>query len=161
MLHYAYYFFVFLFMSALIPEKHSAQIAQRLHSEKVPCVVCLCAAWCSACEQYRAVFDDLARSYPEGCFVWVDIEVHADSLGDIEIDNFPTLFLEDAKGVRFFGEVLPNPWVVEQFFAHWEDLPYLSDAPPLREPLRSQAWHSQKTLPTTQAHALDSARNPT
>lgn len=122
-------------MSALTPETHSVEIAKRLSSSELPCVICLCAAWCTACERYRAIFDALAQAHPEVCFIWIDIEVHANSLGEVEIDDFPTLLLEDAKGVRFFGPVLPYPLVIEQLLSHIEDLPRLSDTPSLRKKL--------------------------
>ncbi len=122
-------------MPALIPETQSHEIAKRLNDPEVLCVVCLCAAWCSACTRYRAIFDALADAHPNACFVWLDVEVHADALEELDIDNFPTLLLEDTKGPRFFGPVLPYSLVVEQLLLHGRDLPYLSDTFSLREKL--------------------------
>ncbi|MEO7116218.1 MAG: thioredoxin domain-containing protein, partial [Caldimonas sp.] len=55
-------------------------------------VACLCAGWCGSCRDYRATFDALAGQFAGGAvFAWIDIEDDADALGDLDIDNFPTL----------------------------------------------------------------------
>jgi hypothetical protein len=41
-------------------------------------------------------------------FVWVDIEDEADLVDPVEVENFPTLLIAAADGVRFFGTVLPH-----------------------------------------------------
>lgn len=71
-------------------------------------VVCLCAAWCGTCREFRPGFEQAARELPEFAFRWVDIEDEADSLGDIDIETFPTLLIGDASKVRFAGPVLPQ-----------------------------------------------------
>jgi hypothetical protein len=40
--------------------------------------------------------------------VWVDIEEHDALMGDVDVENFPTLLLADAAQVYFFGTVLPH-----------------------------------------------------
>ena len=72
-------------------------------------VFCLCAQWCGTCREYQPVFAQLASQWPEVKFVWVDIENHDDLLGDLDIENFPTLLIADAQGqARFAGTVLPH-----------------------------------------------------
>jgi len=72
-------------------------------------VACLCAAWCGTCNEYRAAFDAAARQHPDVRFAWVDIEDHADALGEqLDIENFPTLLVAQGEAVRFFGVVLPH-----------------------------------------------------
>ena len=72
-------------------------------------VFCLCAQWCGTCREYQPIFAQLASQWQEVKFVWVDIESHDDLLGDLDIENFPTLLIADAQGrVRFAGTVLPH-----------------------------------------------------
>ena len=74
-----------------------------------PWVACLCAAWCVACREYGATFAALAAQFGrEADFAWIDIEDDADALGDLDIENFPTLLIADAAGARFFGPVMPQ-----------------------------------------------------
>lgn len=71
-------------------------------------VACLCAAWCDTCRAYRDGFEELAARHPDKHFVWIDIEDEADVVGDIDVENFPTLLLQHGDDVRFFGTVLPE-----------------------------------------------------
>lgn len=71
-------------------------------------VACLCAAWCDTCRAYRASFDQLADKHPDKHFVWIDIEDQADFIGDIDVENFPTLLIQQGDTVAFFGTVLPD-----------------------------------------------------
>jgi thioredoxin-like negative regulator of GroEL len=77
-------------------------------------VACLCAAWCGTCTSYRMAFDALAARHPDKVFVWIDIEDQADVVGDLDVDNFPTLLLQRGETVAFFGTVLPDPKVAER-----------------------------------------------
>lgn len=71
-------------------------------------VACLCALWCGTCGSYRATFEELAARHPDTVFVWIDIEDQADVVGDLDIDNFPTLLIQREDNVAFFGTVLPD-----------------------------------------------------
>ena len=71
-------------------------------------VACLCAAWCGTCESYRATFDELAARHPDKLFIWIDIEDHADVVGDLDVENFPTLLIQHHELVTFFGTMLPD-----------------------------------------------------
>ncbi|HVL74867.1 MAG TPA: thioredoxin family protein [Noviherbaspirillum sp.] len=71
-------------------------------------VACLCAAWCDTCRAYRPGFDALAAAHPDKRFVWIDIEDQADLVGDIDVENFPTLLIQRGDAVSFFGTVLPD-----------------------------------------------------
>jgi thiol-disulfide isomerase/thioredoxin len=77
-------------------------------------VACLCAAWCGTCTSYRAAFEALAARHQDKVFVWIDIEDQADVVGDLDVDNFPTLLLQRDETVAFFGTVLPDPLVAER-----------------------------------------------
>jgi thiol-disulfide isomerase/thioredoxin len=72
-------------------------------------VACLCAAWCGTCASYRAGFEALAARHPDKTFVWIDIEDQADVVGDLDVENFPTLLLQRRDKVAFFGTMLPDP----------------------------------------------------
>lgn len=71
-------------------------------------VVCLCAEWCGTCRDYQAGFNALAEQFPDTRFRWLDIEDRADDLGDLDIENFPTLFIQRGTQVLFFGTMLPH-----------------------------------------------------
>ena len=71
-------------------------------------VACLCALWCGTCGTYRATFEELAARHPDTVFVWIDIEDQADVVGDLDIENFPTLLIQHDDDVAFFGTVLPD-----------------------------------------------------
>jgi hypothetical protein len=77
-------------------------------------VACLCAAWCGTCGSYRAAFDALAARHPDMHFVWIDIEDQADVVGDLDVDNFPTLLIQKRDLVAFFGTMLPDPALAER-----------------------------------------------
>ena len=72
-------------------------------------VACLCAAWCGTCSGYRTVFEELAARHPDKVFLWIDIEDQADVVGELDIDNFPTLLIQHGDLVAFFGTTLPDP----------------------------------------------------
>ena len=71
-------------------------------------VICLCAEWCGTCRDYRAGFDGLAALFPGVRFHWLDIEEQADALGDLDIENFPTLYIQRRDSVLFYGTMLPH-----------------------------------------------------
>jgi thioredoxin-like negative regulator of GroEL len=77
-------------------------------------VACLCAAWCGTCTSYRAAFEALAARHSDKLFVWIDIEDQADVVGDLDVENFPTLLMQRGETVAFFGTVLPDPNVAER-----------------------------------------------
>src|SRR5690349_10410624 len=77
-------------------------------------VACLCAAWCGTCGSYRAAFDGLAARHPDKTFVWIDIEDQADVVGDLDVENFPTLLLQRDDTVAFFGTMVPDAAVADR-----------------------------------------------
>lgn len=72
-------------------------------------VVCLCAEWCGICREYRDGFKEVARQFPALLFYWLDIEDHADHLGDLDVENFPTLLIKRRQWTLYFGTMLPTP----------------------------------------------------
>ena len=77
-------------------------------------VICLCAQWCGTCRDYQAGFTGLRESFPEIDFRWLDIEDEAEQLGDIDVENFPTLFVRRGDSVLFFGTLLPHPHLLRR-----------------------------------------------
>ena len=70
----------------------------------------LCAQWCGTCRDYRAFADAQAQRGEEN-WVWIDVETHADLLGDLDVENFPTLLVTEGLEPRFLGAVTPQPEV--------------------------------------------------
>ena len=77
-------------------------------------VACLCAGWCGTCAGYRAVFEALAARHPDKFFVWIDIEDQADVVGELDIENFPTLLIQREDQVAFFGTVPPDAGLAQR-----------------------------------------------
>jgi thiol-disulfide isomerase/thioredoxin len=73
-------------------------------------VVCLCAAWCGSCRDYRETFARLAREHADTRFAWVDIEDQSDALApfDLDIEDFPTLLIARGDELRFLGVLTPH-----------------------------------------------------
>ncbi len=71
-------------------------------------VLCLCAEWCTTCREYQPGFLALSGDFPQARFVWLDVEVHAEEMGDLEADDFPTLLILRDGLVLFFGPMLPH-----------------------------------------------------
>lgn len=90
-----------------------ADVATRLASDRW-IVACLCAAWCGTCGTYRAAFDGLAARHPDKEFIWIDIEDQADVVGDLDVENFPTLLIQRDDTVAFFGTMLPDPALADR-----------------------------------------------
>ena len=91
----------------LVPETFP-QLARALDEGRWV-VACLCAAWCDVCKQYRPGFEALGAEHPEQQFVWIDIEDQADLVGDLDVENFPTILIQHRDVVVFYGTMLPEP----------------------------------------------------
>ncbi len=97
-----------------LPRQASAPSENQASEEFL--VICLCAEWCTTCREYRPGFNELAREFPQARFCWLDIEERADDLGDLDIENFPTLFIqrrsvgsrEGNATVLFYGTMPPQ-----------------------------------------------------
>jgi hypothetical protein len=99
-------------------------------------VACLCAQWCRTCDAYRdtlaATRDAMRLGHPDRPtrFVWVDIEDESELVGDLDIEDFPTLLLARGDQVLFFGPVLPHAQTLDRLVRSAFDaaLPPLSAA---------------------------------
>jgi thioredoxin 1 len=72
----------------------------------------LCAQWCGVCRDYVPFVQ--AQGSTDEQWVWVDVETHADLLGDLDVDNFPFLLITEAGAVRFLGTVTPQLEVAQR-----------------------------------------------
>jgi thioredoxin 1 len=122
-------------MPALNLDTDSDRIAERINDRETLFVACLCAQWCGTCRDYQAAFDDVAARHPDICFAWIDIETHADRFDDLDVENFPTILIEDGITTRFFGTVLPQPGILERMLVDLTALPGMIGAPKLRPAL--------------------------
>ena len=71
-------------------------------------VICLCAEWCGVCRDYKAGFNEMSAQFPEARMLWLDIEERADDLGDLDVENFPTLLILRRDLVLYYGVMLPH-----------------------------------------------------
>lgn len=59
--------------------------------------VFLCARWCFVCRDFFTMCEKIARDYharhPDTLFLYLDIEDDEAIVGDIDIDDFPTLLV--------------------------------------------------------------------
>lgn len=99
--------------STTLQADNRAEVSAALAQQQL-IVACLCAAWCGTCASYRNAFEELARRHPEKYFLWVDIEDHADLVGDLDVENFPTLLIQHRETVAFFGTMVPDPNVAHR-----------------------------------------------
>jgi hypothetical protein len=56
----------------------------------------------------------LAPRFPGTKFRWIDIEDEADEVGDLEVENFPTIRVTRDGQVLFHGTLLPIPAHLER-----------------------------------------------
>lgn len=80
-------------------------------------IACFCAAWCDTCEEYKPKLQALADAMPQHVFAWIDIEDHAELLGDVDVENFPTLMVQIGDRVVFYGPMLPHIGHLERLLA--------------------------------------------
>lgn len=72
-------------------------------------VICLCADWCGTCREYKPAFEQVAGRFPDTRFVWLDIEDNAECIGDLDVENFPTLVISHGASILYYGVMLPYP----------------------------------------------------
>ena len=95
-------------MTILAPAADRTALADAFADPSRLVVVSLCAAWCDTCNEFRAGYERLAARRPSAVFVWLDIEDDADVVGDIDVENFPTLAIFRGATPLHFGVSLPH-----------------------------------------------------
>lgn len=102
-------------MPVLNPQYDIPALKARLQQHEGLVIACYCAAWCDTCASYLPEFEALAERWPGHVFVWIDIEENPEFLGDDDVENFPTLLVQNRLGNAFFGPLQP-------FISHLERL---------------------------------------
>jgi len=82
-------------------------------------VACLCAQWCRTCDAYRGTLRgarEALQLHPDlaARCLWIDIEDESDRVGDLDIEDFPTLLLARGDAVLFFGPILPHAQTIDR-----------------------------------------------
>ena len=93
-------------MTGLLDPWADAQaIAQRLAEPGARLVVLLGAeAWCEKCRVMRPLFESRASSTaPNEIWVWLDLEDHAEFIGDFLTDDLPWLIVHRGSALVFNG----------------------------------------------------------
>ena len=84
------------------------------HNDKSWVVAFFCAQWCRACREFRPELDKMTVSYPQVAFFWVDVEDNSDMLGDLDINKFPTLLIQQGDTVAFYSCIHPDTKLIER-----------------------------------------------
>lgn len=111
------------------PATDPSALRARLQQDAGLRVVCYCAAWCRTCDTYRPALEALAASLPQWTFIWVDIEESPEWLGHEDVENFPTLLIEDRQATRFWGTQLPHAEHLRRLIESVPALPALEQGP--------------------------------
>lgn len=98
-------------------------------AKKEKIIICYCAAWCRTCDQYQPLLAKLSEKYTDWTFIWIDIEENPEWLIDDDIEDFPTLLIQDNSGVRFLGTLLPHIDHLEKLILNANSLPILNQVP--------------------------------
>jgi thiol-disulfide isomerase/thioredoxin len=115
-------------------------------------VVCLCAEWCGTCRDYRPGFDELAAQFGGVEFRWVDIEDQADEIGDLDVENFPTLLIKRHGAIVFYGTMLPHLGHLRRTLETFaEQTAQQASAYALSDPLR-RSWQENADLVALSQH---------
>jgi thioredoxin 1 len=77
-------------------------------------VICICALWCDTCTEYRPGFEALAADFPQARFGWLDTEDDAEEVGDLEVENFPSILVKRAGQTLFYGPQPPSHEVLRR-----------------------------------------------
>ena len=138
--------------SLTLTTDNRAEIAAQLAGPRW-IVACLCAQWCGTCATYRATFEELAARHPDKLFVWVDIEDQAEVVGELDIENFPTLLIQQDDHVAFFGTVLPDGGLAHRMVQAQQALSAAELAALSRSTEERRNWQRDSNLRTLLAPA--------
>ena len=70
-------------------------------------VACLCAAWCGVCREWLPQFTAQARAHAAMRFAWVDVEDEDETMGEVDIETFPTLLVARGDEVMYLAPIPP------------------------------------------------------
>lgn len=121
-------------------------------------VACFCAGWCGSCREYRPQLEALAEARQDVRFFWVDIEDHADMMGELDIEKFPTITIQRGNIVAFYSCIHPDAKLAERI------LQSMMDETPETLALQSQSnderrtWQKDCNFRTMLQNGLDAGR---
>lgn len=116
-------------MKVFNPHTDLAALRDHLTQDAGRRVVCYCAAWCRTCDAYQPALEALAEQRPDWTFIWVDIEDSPDWLGAEDVENFPSVLVQDRAGTRFWGVQLPHIEHLQRLLDGADSLPVQHDGP--------------------------------
>lgn len=91
------------------PEDNIQQIGEFISANNDnKLVVCLCADWCSHCNDWKNPLIALSEKYPNDFFIWMDIERHSDMVSEVDLDTLPVLLVQKNNDIIFLGAVVPR-----------------------------------------------------
>lgn len=123
-------------MSVFDPQHDALALHTRLKKNAGLVIACYCAAWCDTCEKYRPDYKSLAEKWPQHTFVWIDIEENPELLDDEDVENFPTLLVQNASGNLFYGTMLPHIGHLDRLLSHIDNAtPIIDNGPALLQTL--------------------------
>lgn len=99
-------------------------------------VVCLCASWCGVCRDFVAHYAQTRDAVPGVTFDWRDVEDDVESLGDIDVANFPCVLIGVAGEPVFYGPITPQRATLERLLQNATDMPPLPPGQPDRQTLK-------------------------
>lgn len=126
----------------VLDTRNTPALLARLNSASGLIIACYCAAWCDTCRAYQAEFNTLSEQWPTHTFVWIDIEDDPQLLDDHDVDDFPTILIQNQQGNLFFGTQLPYISHLDRLIRSVEGpgAPLIDDGPrPLADLLEQNA----------------------
>jgi catechol 2,3-dioxygenase-like lactoylglutathione lyase family enzyme len=92
-------------------------------------VACLCADWCAACREFRAVFESFKPPDESVRLAWIDIEKDDPILEDLDLEGLPTLLIGNEHELFFAGPLVPRMEILLSLVARAMrfELPPLAD----------------------------------
>jgi thiol-disulfide isomerase/thioredoxin len=86
-------------------------------------VVCLCAAWCGVCRDFLPLFREQAARHPHMRFASVDVEDEDETMGDVDIETFPTLLVARGGQVMYLAPIPPMATTFTRLLARLQAQP--------------------------------------
>lgn len=120
-------------------------------------LACFCADWCGSCRQYRPQLEELATSRKDALFFWVDIEDHADMLGELDIDKFPTIVIQRGNIVAFYSCIHPDAKLADRILQSMMDETPETLALQAKSNDERQMWQKECNFRTMLQNGLDAA----
>lgn len=120
--------------------------------------VCFCAGWCNSCREYLPQLKKLAKARKDVHFIWVDIEEHADMLGDLDIYKFPSILIQYDNTVAFYSCIHPDAALSERVLQSMIDTPIEEHLQKIQEDKEHQQWQNDWNFLTLLKNGMQNSR---